>query len=203
MNVGILIFPEVEILDFSGPYEVFSVASRVLKRDHGEQDPFEVFLVAETLDVLRARYDYRVSPHYSFDGHPPIDILLIPGGVMDQPRSSPATLQWIISTAPHAKIVSSVCTGAFLLAQAGILDGLQATTHWEDVASLREEFPHVRVLEDRIWVDEGRCVTSAGIAAGIDMCLHLVSRLKGEKVARATARQMDYVPRVQSGCATG
>jgi transcriptional regulator GlxA family with amidase domain len=116
----------------------------------------------------------------------------VPGGIVDQPRGSPRTLDWIRRTAATAELVTSVCTGAFLLAEAGLLDGLRATTHWEDAADLRREFPAVDVVDDQFWVDRGRVVTSAGIAAGIDMCLHLVARLQDEDFARTAARQMVY-----------
>ncbi|MDB6046157.1 MAG: thiamine biosynthesis protein ThiJ [Gammaproteobacteria bacterium] len=193
MNIGILIFPGVEILDFTGPFEAFSVATRVAQRDRKIQEVlFRAFFVAETSDVVSARYDLLVTPHYGFDDHPPIELLLIPGGIVDQPRSSPKTIEWIKRNAESAQLVTSVCTGAFLLAQAGILGGLKATTHWEDIADLRSEFPSVEVVDDQAWIDQGRVVTSAGIAAGIDMSLHLISRLQGHGLARATARQMVY-----------
>ncbi len=193
MNVGILVFPDVEILDFTGPFEVFSVTTRVSQCDRDpEVAPYKAFFVAETTDIVSARYGFQVKPHYSFSKHPHVDLLLVPGGIMDQPRGSPETVRWIQRTAATADLVTSVCTGAFLLAQAGLLDGLRATTHWEDVAALRQEFPAVRVMDDQVWVDEGRVVTSAGIAAGIDMCLHLVARLQDEELARTAARQMVY-----------
>ncbi len=196
MNIGILIFPGVEILDFAGPFEVFSVASRVSRRDRDpDVDPFNAFFLAERLDIVDARYGFQVKPHFEFEKHSRIDLLLIPGGVVDQPRASVPTLDWIKRTADAATVVTSVCTGAFLLAQVGLLDGLRATTHWEDVGALRDEFPAVEVLASELWVDEGRVLTSAGIAAGIDMCLHLVERLGGKQLADATARQMVYARR--------
>ena len=100
-------------------------------------------------------------------------------------------IAWIQATSAKAELTASVCTGAFLLAQAGLLDQVQATTHWEDIADLKAQFPNVRVLSGVRWVDEGRIVTSAGIAAGIDMSLHVVARLAGAELAEATARQMD------------
>ncbi len=147
MNVGILIYPEVEVLDFTGPFEVFSVASRVARRDRRPlAHPFDAFFVAETLDLVHARYDFQVKPHYCFDAHPQIDILLVPGGVVDQPRGSNKTMAWIKKNAASANLVTSVCTGAFLLAETVLLDGLLATTHWEDIADLRLEFPSITVV---------------------------------------------------------
>jgi len=193
MNVGILLFPDAEVLDFCGPFEAFSVTSRVAQRDRNKEDVlFKAFFVAETADIVSARYGFQVKPHYSFDAHPRIDLLLIPGGIMDQPRASAATIAWIKRRAPAARLVASVCTGAFLLAQAGLLDGLRATTHWEDIADLRREFPAVDVVENLAWVEAGRVITSAGISAGIDMSFHLVSKLHDEELACTAARQMAY-----------
>ncbi|MBC8036873.1 MAG: DJ-1/PfpI family protein [Rhizobiales bacterium] len=193
MNVGILIFPDVEVLDFSGPFEAFSVATRVAQRDRNKDETFfNAFFIAQTEDLVRARYGFLVRPHYGFDRHPPIDLLIVPGGIVDQPRSSAETMEWVKRNARSAQLVTSVCTGAFILAQAGLLDGFKATTHWEDIGDLRREFPKVNVVENQAWVDEGRVVTSAGISAGIDMSLHLVARLHDEDLARAAARQMVY-----------
>jgi transcriptional regulator GlxA family with amidase domain len=133
-----------------------------------------------------------VVPQYSFDNHPPIDLLVIPGGIMDKPRASSKTVEWVKRSAGSAQLVTSVCTGAFLLAQAGLVDGLKVTTHWDDIADLRAEFPALDVAENLAWVDQGRVVTSAGISAGIDMCLHMVARVHDEELACTTARQMAY-----------
>jgi transcriptional regulator GlxA family with amidase domain len=193
VNVGILIFPDAEVLDFTGPFEVFSVTARVAQRDRDNNDAFfKAFFVAETSDVVSARYGFLVKPHYSFRDHPKIDLLLIPGGIVEQPRSSAKTIEWIKRNAGSAQLVTSVCTGAFLLAQAGLLDGLRAATHWEDTGDLRREFPAVDVVENQAWVDQGKVVTSAGISAGIDMSLQLVARLHDEELARTAARQMVY-----------
>ena len=193
MNVAILIFPGIEVLDFSGPFEVFSIAARVALRDKDSTSPlFNAFLVAETSNVVPARYAFRVQPHYTFDDHPRIDLLVVPGGVIDQPLESLKTLEWISREARRSDMVASVCTGAFLLAKTGILDGLKATTHWEDVEDLKKQYPRIDVIEDQIFVDQGRVITSAGISAGIDMSLHLVRRLYGASLAQRAARQMVY-----------
>jgi transcriptional regulator GlxA family with amidase domain len=104
----------------------------------------------------------------------------------------PEVVEWIQRTAPTTRITASVCTGACLLAKAGLLDGKSATTHWSDVDDLRAMCPSLTVLERRRWVDEGAIVTSAGISAGIDMSLHLVERLAGRELALGTARQMEF-----------
>ena len=188
MNVAIYIYDRAEVLDFSGPYEVFSTASRVCLGDN----PFEVFMVGETGQVVTARAGYRVGPAYGFDNHPPIDVLVVPGGLHTDELQKPGVLQWISSQGQQARLVASVCTGAFLLAEAGILTDQTVTTHWEDIAALRSSYPDLTVQEAVRWVDEGAVVTSAGISAGIDMSLHLVGRLHSLELAEKTARQMEY-----------
>ena len=193
LAVGIFIFDEVEVLDFGGPFEVFSVAARVQsKQTPASPPPFQVFTVGETTAPVRARGNLRVSPHWTFARHPRIDLLVIPGGVVAAELTKPAVIQWIRETASQATLVAGVCTGSFLLAQAGLLDGKRATTHWEDLAELQAMFPQVQVVDGVRWVEHGNHLTSAGIAAGLDMSLHLVARLADEKLAHATARQMDY-----------
>jgi len=117
---------------------------------------------------------------------------VIPGGVVTEELRKEAVIHWIGENAARAQIVAGVCTGAFLLAKAGLLDGKRATTHWEDIADLKAQFPRVHVEENVRWVEQGNLITSAGISAGIDMCLHLVARVENESLATETARQMDY-----------
>ena len=191
MNVGILIFDQIEVLDLGGPFEVFSVASRMAQRK-GLPKPFEVFTVASSANPVAARGNFRVVPHYILENHPPIDLLLVPGGVVDQPLGDERVMTWIAQQSAAAQLTASVCTGAFVLAKAGLLEGKQATTHWEDADDLQHQFPSVRVQRNVPWVDEGRIVTSGGISAGIDMSLYLVQRLQGKELAQATARQMEY-----------
>lgn len=192
-NVGILVFNDIEVLDFAGPYEVFTTASRVFRRGQPDApNPFTVFTLGKTRDPVRARAGLGVFPDFGFDRHPDIDLLLVPGGVVTAELEEPEVIRWIAETSTRAKVTASICTGAFLLAKAGLLDGKSATTHWEDIADLRAMFPAVKVLERRRWVDEGRIVSSAGISAGIDMSLHLVERLASRQLAERTARQMDF-----------
>ncbi len=190
--VAIYLFPKVEVLDFAGPYEVFTTASRVHGRLHpGAEQPFRVFTVARSREPVRARAGLRALPDHTLADCPPVDLLLIPGGVVDDEVADAAVVQWVRERSVTAALTASVCTGAFILAEAGLLDGKAATTHWEDVPDLRARYPRVNVREGLRWVDEDRIVTSAGIAAGIDMSLHLVARLAGAELARAAARQMD------------
>ena len=192
-TVGIYIYDDVEVLDFCGPIEVFSTASRVKTRlNPGTSKPFEVITIADSMRLVHARAALRVQPHFDFTNHPPIDLLLIPGGVHNAELERADVIAWIARTSAKAQLTASVCTGAFLLAKAGLLSGKTVTTHWEDIADFRAVFPTVTVREELRWVDEGNIVTSAGISAGIDMSLHIVARLEGEELAIKTARQMDY-----------
>jgi transcriptional regulator GlxA family with amidase domain len=196
MNIGILIFDDVEVLDFCGPFEVFSVAARLVEEDTGKA-PFTVFTLAERADgqPVRCVGGLLVQPHYSLDNHPPLDLLIVPGGWGTRREVDNARLiDWIRAQAAQTQLTTSVCTGAFLLARAGLLEGHSVTTHWASIERLRASLPSATVLENTRYVDEGAIVTSAGISAGIDMALHLVGRLQGEEVARQTARNMEYTP---------
>ena len=186
-------FDEVEVLDFAGPFEVFSTASRMHRRATGtDSDLFRVVLVADEPRVVRARGGLPVTAAHGMRAHPDLDVLVVPGGVVSAEQKRHDVVRWIAATAARARLTASVCTGALLLAAAGLLDGRRATTHWEDVDELRRDFPAVRVEEGPRWIDEGTLVTSAGISAGIDMSLHLVRRLATPELAVRTARQMDF-----------
>jgi transcriptional regulator GlxA family with amidase domain len=192
-NVGIYIFDEIEVLDLGGPFEVFSTAARMKTRlQPGSIKPFEVFTVAATLRTVRARGGLMVQPAFDLTNHPMIEVLIVPGGVVTAELERPAIIEWLARTASKAALTASVCTGAFLLAKAGLLRGKTITTHWEDIADVRALFPGIAVQENTRWVDAGEIVTSAGISAGLDMSLHLVARLECEELAVLTARQMDY-----------
>ncbi|MGJ7581051.1 DJ-1/PfpI family protein [Variovorax sp. RHLX14] len=200
-RVAILAFDGVEALDFAGPFEVFTTASRMHRRtlspDTAAMTPdlFEVFSVGATGagGIVTARAGLRLLSDHGLDDAPQADVLIVPGGVVDQPMASPATLAWIANQARSAYVTASVCTGAFLLAASGVIGtGEKATTHWEDIADLRAAFPALDVMESTRWVDNGKVVSSAGISAGIDMSLHLVERLAGRALAERTARQMDF-----------
>ena len=195
LRVLILAFDGVEALDFAGPFEVFTTASRVSQRlNPGTEAPFEVASVAlaSAGQPVQARAGLRLLADHDLADSPTADLLIVPGGVVDAPMASPATLRWIAKCAAGAQLAASVCTGAFLLAKSGVLTQEAVTTHWEDIADLREQFPLLDVREGERWVDSGRVVSSAGISAGIDMSLYLVERLAGRALAERTARQMDY-----------
>lgn len=192
-TIGIFVFDDVEVLDFAGPYEVFTCATRVSARlVPGTPPPFKVVTIGRHKAMLRARAGLSVFPEAQFDDVPAIDVLIVPGGDVTAELGKPEVHAWIAAMAGQCELVASVCTGALLLAQAGLLNGREATTHWADVAQLRALFPQVRVREERRWIDAGDIVTSGGISAGIDMSLHLVERLAGRELALETARQMEY-----------
>lgn len=192
-RVGIFVYDEVEVLDFAGPLEVFTTASRVFLRGApSAPPPFAVTLIADRRRTVRARAGLRVEADAGFADHPPLDLLIVPGGVVDAELVREDVVAWVRRTAASVPLTASVCTGAFLLAKAGLLDGRRVTTHWEDIADLRGQFPALRVESGPLWIDEGGIVTSAGISAGIDMSLHLVGRLAGATLSERTARQLEF-----------
>jgi transcriptional regulator GlxA family with amidase domain len=187
-NVAILLFDDVEVLDFAGPFEVFAVTDEL--RGH---DTFNVFTFAENLGTIRARNGLKVVPHFSREDCPSPQILIVPGGAGTRPLlHKPALLEWIRLKAKHAELTMSVCTGALVLAKAGLLDGLRATTHHECFDLLRELAPRTEVVETERFIDNDRILTAAGISAGIDCSLHVVERLLSADAANATARYMEY-----------
>lgn len=192
ITVVIYLFPNIEVLDFAGPYEVFTTAARVFERlNPGSDSLFRVFTAAKKKSVVCARAGLNVMPDYSFEDCPAADLLIVPGGVVDKEMDDDQVIDWVRRNSLQASITASVCTGAFILAKAGLLQGKAATTHWEDIADFRIQFNDVTVREGVRWVDEVKIVTSAGIAAGIDMSLHLVARLTSAEMAIATARQLE------------
>ena len=199
-TVGIYLYDGVEVLDFAGPFEVFSTASRLAQREAPEAPvPFRVATIARSKAPVSARAGLKVLPMHTFRDHPPLALLIVPGGVDAPERGRDDLRDWIARQASRVEIIASVCTGAFLLAGAGVLDGREVTTHWEDVAELAALFPALAVRDTGRWIDDGEVITSAGISAGIDMSLHLVSRLAGRELSIATARQMDFQWRGANG----
>ncbi len=188
MKIGIYIYDHAEVLDFAGPFEVFSTAARIADARLQSQ----VFLVGETGQVVLARSGFNVTPRYGFHNCPQLDVLVVAGGVHENEMKKPAVLAWLKQQSKKTLLVASVCTGVFLLAQAQLLDRHQVTTHWQDIAELKISFPQLQVLERVRWVDQGSIITSAGIAAGIDMSLHIVRRLFGAELAERTAKQMAF-----------
>jgi transcriptional regulator GlxA family with amidase domain len=192
-RVGILVFPNVEVLDFCGPYEVFSVTRLDEDRRREESSPFEVLLLAESADPVVATGGLRVIPDATLETCPPLDVLVVPGGWGTRKEiGNERVLTWIAARAKEVETLTSVCTGAMLLGQVGLLDGRRATTHWRSLDWMRQSFPAVTVEDELHVVEDGDVLTSAGISAGIDMALRVVARYFGETVGRATARHMEY-----------
>jgi transcriptional regulator GlxA family with amidase domain len=187
-NLVILLFNDVEVLDFCGPFEVFSVASHLV-----DPVPFNVVTVAENTGPVIARNGLSVNPLYGLGDCPQPDVLIVPGGQGTRTQMhNPVLIDWIKATAGKCELVLSVCTGALMLAKAGLLSGLDVTTHAASIEALRELVPDANVHTDRRFVDNGQVICSAGIAAGIDMSLHVVARLLGTDIAEKTSQHMEY-----------
>jgi len=187
-NVAILLFDEIEVLDFAGPFEVFAVTDEI--RGY---NTFNVFTVAENLGTIRSRNGLKIVPHYTLENCPVPHLLVVPGGFGTRALLNKlAMLEWIRKRAEKSDLTMSVCTGSLVLAKAGLLDGLRATTHHECFGLLRELAPRTEVVETERFVDNGRILTAAGISAGIDCALHVVERLLGADAAADTARYMEY-----------
>jgi transcriptional regulator GlxA family with amidase domain len=194
-NVGILIFDGVEVLDFAGPFEVFSRARLrpgVESRRSEESAPFLVFTVAKSNMPVTATGGLQVIPRYAFADAPRIDLLVVPGGFgTRQLLTDTETLDWIRRIAADARQVTSVCTGSLLLAKAGLLEGRRATTHWGALDLLGSLDSGVKVEREQRVVDDG-IISSAGVASGIDMAFYVLEHLFGREVANETARYIEY-----------
>jgi transcriptional regulator GlxA family with amidase domain len=196
-NLAIFLFDDVEVLDFAGPFEVFSTAGVGVM----DEVPFNVFTVAQKSQII-ARNNLVVLPTYTFENCPDIDIVLIPGGGgyradgtaygSRREMDNELVINWIKEKSATAEMVLSVCTGALLLAKAALLDGLKATTHYRAIDHLRKIAPHTEVIENVRYVDNGRVILSAGVSAGIDMSFYVVSKLLGADVASLGAKYAQY-----------
>jgi transcriptional regulator GlxA family with amidase domain len=187
-NTAILIFDEVEVLDFCGPFEVFGVAGRGLP-----EKPFNVYTIAQKASPVIARNGLSVNPAFTLADCPQPDILLVPGGYGTRTEMhNTVLLDWIKNQASRVELLLSVCTGSLILGKAELLDGLSATTHHAAMDELREAAPNTTICPADRFVDNGKIVTSAGVSAGIDMSLYIVARLLGVEESVATARHMQY-----------
>lgn len=186
--VALLLFPDVEVLDFAGPFEVFSVAAQAI-----DPAPFRVVTVAASTAQLATIGGLQVVPDTDLDNCPQADILLIPGGNGSRrAMRDEKVMAWLARQAEGAEIVASICTGALLLGKLGLLDGLRATTHWTAIEELRATSPRIDVWPGARFIDNGKYLTSAGISAGIDMSLYLVKRLCGQALVDLVLREMEY-----------
>lgn len=194
-NVGILIFDNVEVLDFAGPFEVFSRTRLEPGPDSRRTDdsaPFHVFSVAKSAAPVVTTGGLRVLPHFGFAEAPPIDLLVVPGGFGTRALiHDEETLAWIRGVAAKARKVTSVCTGSLLFARAGLLEGRRATTHWAALGLLQSMSDRIKVERDLRVVDDG-IITSAGVASGIDMAFYVVETLFGRTVADETAHYIEF-----------
>ncbi len=193
LKAGILIYDNVEVLDFTGPFDVFNQVRLNEERRFAERTPMEILLVAHREEPVKTFGNMFVAQDCTFEECPPLDILVVPGGMGERLENhNPVLLEFIRSRADDVKTLASVCTGAFLLAGAGVLDGRTATTHFASIERLQDFFPEVKVEEGVRFVEDGNIITSAGISAGIDMSLRIVAKYYGEDIARATARELEY-----------
>ncbi len=181
LSVGIFIYEGVEILDFSGPAEVFA-----------STDGFKPFLFALTEQPVTSQGFIKVTPQFSIDNCPPTDILVFPGGATNTLLGEKNLIDWIKARARSSQFMMSVCTGAALLSEAGLLEGKEVTTWYGFIPELQKMTPEATVLSNTRFVDNGQVITTAGVSAGIDGALHVVSRIKGRDVAKATAKYMEY-----------
>ena len=191
--VGILIFDQVELLDVAGPFEVFSV-TRLNEKEKGEwSSPFKVILIAEKLGQISTIGGLRLSPDVSFETCPKLDLLIVPGGWRTRREvNNDGLVRWIADRSVHSKITASVCTGSSLLGKAGLLDGRESTTHFQAFDFLRQSAPNTEIREDVLFTLTEPIFTSAGVSAGIDLALLIVSHFFGTDIGMATARHMEY-----------
>lgn len=180
LQAAILIFDGVQIIDYTGPYEVFGQAG------------FNTFTVAEKPDPITTSMGMIVTPNYTLDNNPKPDVIIIPGGNIDPALNSPKVIRWIQESERGARHVLSVCNGAFILAKTGLLDGLSTTTFYGLIEELRAAAPKTKVLTDRRYVDNGKYISTAGISSGIDGSLYVVSKIRGMGRAQMVALNMEY-----------
>lgn len=192
-TVGILIYPDAEVLDFCGLFEVFATTRLDEESRRESESPIHQFLVAESTELVRASGGMRIMPDVDFATCPKLDMLLVPGGhgvraLLHQPEY----LDWLKKMAPQLDRLASVGAGSLLLGEAGLLIGKTATTHFHSVDFFRERFPRTSLLPELPIVVDGNIITANSIRAGIDMALYLVAQIYGQPLAREAARQMEY-----------
>ncbi len=193
-RIAIVVFDEVEVLDFAGPFEVFSALRLDEATRRESASPYEVIVAGVRSGLVHCRGGLKVQPDCTLAELDPgsLDTLVVPGGYGVRPLLKDAAfLAWLRSAAPLPRRLASVCTGSLLLAEAGQLDGVRATTHWKSLNWMARDWPHVVVQRERHWVLDGRIATSAGISAGLDLALKLIEADFGETLARATAEHME------------
>jgi transcriptional regulator GlxA family with amidase domain len=215
-NVGILIFDNVEVLDFSGPFEAFNAANEILRPSHvrrgdGERSDndrlFKVFTVAENEDMVMAKFGYYVKPHFSINNSPDIDILVIPGGEGRKVQmNNPVITGWVKNVFDKLEILLTVCTGVFIAGKSGVLNVKQATTHHGSYDEFEKTFPGIELVKNVKFVDNGiphpnppqrggknvNIITAGGISAGINASLYVIDKLVSNEHGKKTAAHMEY-----------
>ena len=193
LTVGIVIFDQVEVLDVAGPFEAFSVTRLKEERRREQSSPFRILLVSERKGHVSAIGGLRFTPDVTIDDCPALDLLIVPGGWGTRKEVKNNTLlRWIADRAAKTRLTASVCTGSSLLGKAGLLDRREATTHWRAFDFLRDAAPTALIRQDVLFTLDDPIFTSAGVSAGIDLALRIVSHFFGAKIGQATARQMEY-----------
>jgi transcriptional regulator GlxA family with amidase domain len=194
LDIGILLFDDVELLDFAGPYEVFCMANVVVSMQARDVPPFLVFTIADKPRTIRTRAGLRVLPDLGLEDCPNMDLLVVPGGPgVRQEMKNGKLIDCLINFAHLNRRVASVCTGALLLGKAGLLKGRQATTHWSALEELAQLCPETIVVGGKRVVDSGSILTAAGVSAGIDLALYLVGGYLNGEISRFVAERMEYV----------
>ncbi len=187
-TISLLIFDDIEVMDFAGPFEVFSVTNELQKYEY-----FDIKVVAKNKTPVIAKNGLSINPDSSISDVKESDILIVPGGDgTRQVMEDSEILIWIQEISQNTELTLSVCSGSLILAKAGLLDGMKATTHHEVFETLASVAPNTQIDREARFVDNGKIITSAGISAGIDMSLHVISRLYGEQTSRATSTYMEY-----------
>lgn len=190
-KIAVVIFPEAEVLDITGPHEVFSMAAD-FQRQHQSERPYDVFLIAATREAVEMSSGMKLQPDYSFEDCPlSLDTLLVPGSEsIEQALDDPALLSWIEAQSGRTRRLVSICTGAFFLAELGLLNGKKVTTHWGYCQLLQKSYPGLEVIPNALYIKQGSIYTSAGITAGMDLALALVEEDEGKEVAMSIARKL-------------
>jgi transcriptional regulator GlxA family with amidase domain len=187
-KVGIIAFDNAEVLDVMGPYEVFSVAGRI-----SDPSQFQVVLISDSGGKgVTLRHGIRINTDRNIYEEHEFDLIIVAGGITTDAEQNKDLLEFLLNFKARSKTIASVCTGAFILAEAGLLLKNRVTTHWEDQKELQDRFPDLTVIPDQRWVESEGIFTSGGISAGIDLSLHLVQVLSNEELALRTAKQMEY-----------
>ena len=187
-NTAIFIFENVEVLDFTGPFEIFNSANRIL----GDES-FKVFTTAESDKIVNARNGLQVTPDFTIQNCPRPDILIIPGGEgRKMQMNNKVILNWIRDSFPGLQYLFSICTGSFILGNTGLLNGQKATTHHLSYDEFEKTFPQVSLIKDVPYVDNGKIITSAGISTGMKASLYLLDKISGEGLGKRTAEYMEY-----------